>query len=151
METFIKITDLVSVSLRQLPPLVEGEDLAAWENSFASRSLWLRMTIGNLIVLSGDGHYEGRVGDHGLSLCGISVRVKDGYRALLQHWLATARASAGQRNTSASDASPQLAAIARELLAFVEGEAARDPVFAKGHEKQRIAAARALVAKAGAA
>jgi hypothetical protein len=45
-------------------------------------------------------------------------------------------------------ATGHLISAAPDLLAFVTAIAKRDPVFAKGHEKQVIAAARALVAKA---
>jgi hypothetical protein len=41
-----------------------------------------------------------------------------------------------------------LIAAAPELLEFVEGEAAKNPVFAKGSEKARIMMARMLVDKA---
>lgn len=207
-----------------------AEDAGAWEESFANRQKFLRFHIGNLIVRSGDGYYEGDVGDHGLSLCGVSVRVDDGYRALLQAWLdaAGAELQAGMQTshsfdpqiveavaiaifdqdeifnlefiakcdaegrTAPGDAmgrerdtwdnprnrqchrgyrrravaaltavaamtkphetpSQRLADIVSELLAFVKDIARMDPVFVKGHEKQRIADARALVAKAGAA
>lgn len=46
------------------------------------------------------------------------------------------------------DPNVQLIAAAPELLDFIRQIAKRDPVFAKGHEKQVIADARALVAKA---
>lgn len=45
-------------------------------------------------------------------------------------------------------ANARLIAAAPELLAFVADVAKNDPVFAKGHEKQRIHDARALLAKA---
>ena len=45
-------------------------------------------------------------------------------------------------------ASAHLFATAPELFAFVAVEAKTDPVFVKGYQKERIALARALVAKA---
>lgn len=41
-----------------------------------------------------------------------------------------------------------LFSVAHELLAFVQKQAARDPVFAKGHEKNVITEAKALFSKA---
>lgn len=49
------------------------------------------------------------------------------------------------------DANAALIAMAPQLYAFVAEAARMDPVFAKGSEKQRIAAARDLIRKAGAA
>ncbi|WP_395326892.1 hypothetical protein WBP06_09260 [Novosphingobium sp. BL-8H] len=46
------------------------------------------------------------------------------------------------------EANAALIAAAPELLAFVERRAKDNPIFAKGHEKQEIAEAIALVAKA---
>lgn len=45
-------------------------------------------------------------------------------------------------------ADAQLFSVAHELLEFVRNQAKRDPVFAKGHDKQVIADAKALIAKA---
>lgn len=50
--------------------------------------------------------------------------------------------------TAEGEANAHLIAAAPDLLAFVAKIANYDPVFAKGHEKQVIANARALVAKA---
>lgn len=51
-------------------------------------------------------------------------------------------------NADEGEANAHLIAAAPDMLDFIRQIAKRDPVFAKGHEKQVIADARALVTKA---
>lgn len=56
--------------------------------------------------------------------------------------------STGADNVEELKANAHLFLVARELYAFVEDVAKSDPVFAKGHQKQEIKNARALIARA---
>lgn len=60
-------------------------DQADWDRSFAARSKFFRQLIADLGEYEG-AKYAGMVGDHSLTLGGISVRVRDGYRQLLEAW-----------------------------------------------------------------
>lgn len=81
-----EIATSVSDILRRLATLVDDATVQAWEESFANQQKALRYFIGQLIVGSGAGRYSGTVGDHTLTLCGVTAHVEDGYRALLRAW-----------------------------------------------------------------
>lgn len=72
--------------------LAPDYDQADWDNSFADRSRFLREEIEDLQDFEG-AKYTGSVGDHTLEICGISVRVRDGYRQLLEAWCSAARST----------------------------------------------------------
>ncbi len=82
-----EVATVVSESLRWMSALADDDTLSAWEESFVRQRQALRDFIGELIVGSGAGSYSGTVGDHTLTLCGVTARVNDGYRALLRAWL----------------------------------------------------------------
>lgn len=87
MTNLQKVATSASGILRRLPRLVDDATVQAWEDSFAYQQKALRYFIGQLIMDSGAGSYSGTVGDHTLTLCGVTAHVEDGYRALLQTWI----------------------------------------------------------------
>lgn len=82
------LRSVIEESVRRAPDY----DQADWDNSFAARSKFLREEIEDLRDAEG-AKYVGKVGDHALVLGGISVRVRDGYRQLLEAWCSAARSA----------------------------------------------------------
>ncbi len=111
---------LYYAGLQDFPPYVGESGLTVWERSFVIRQQFLRNLIAQMIVESGDGSYRGDVGDHSLSLFGISVHVEDGYAALLHAWIGSAISLIDQARSTEAEADLRKTELRERLRAIIE-------------------------------
>lgn len=96
MRTILETITAAEAELRCAPEYSE-RSFACWDDWFLLNTRYFRRVIGDLIMKSGDGFYQGEAGNHDLDLHEIFVSSDDGFRGLLTQWVACAKAVLADR------------------------------------------------------